>query len=232
VNTNLEENTILSGLMIDRYLSIPKKSKKNTILPKLNFGLPFMEDMEGIVRKKLLSGETYICYIKDKQIISTVNVDNLDEYEHDEYFRPSYLNVLFRELGSDKKLRVGRDGEVITEDSLYSIHPHEKYEWDWDLINKFTAENEERVKEFLKNKKERNEYYPRISFFPEDVEDDLFNREYVEIRWLKSEQKLIIGACIEAKNTEYQILSLRDFFDKMEITKEECLKAFEKNDNQ
>lgn len=124
---------------------------KKNILSKLNENLNSDEEFEGI-KKISVSDKTYLCHLKHGDIVSAVNVDDLEDFDHDKHYRPGYLNVLFKELGSSKKLRVGLDGGCLSEESLYSIRDDDKYEWDWDLIKQRTNESDSLEKFFNKLK--------------------------------------------------------------------------------
>lgn len=207
-------------------MTYPVRGKSHiNILYNLNFVFKCKADIEGVVRIKF-EDTIYLCYIRDRLVISAVNTNNLEDYDHESRYRLSYLNVLFRELGSSKVIKSVGDDLPLADKSLYTIKDDETCEYDWELIKKNEEYNDQKIEQFLKNKKERNNNYPRIHHFSL-TEDRTFDSKYVDIRWLKNSQDIVIGASFNLDYTNYDKMTLRDFFDKLEITKEECLKAFE-----
>jgi hypothetical protein len=104
------------------------------LLAKLN-GLPTFES-DGI-QKITINDKDYLIYVKNLDVVAGVNCDDVEEYTQDKYTLSPYLNVLFRELGSDKIVRLGMDSESIHEDDIYSIYDSfsdYKKCYDW-LIN-------------------------------------------------------------------------------------------------
>lgn len=197
----------------------------NKILYNLNFVFSCRADIEGIVKIKFID-TTYLSYIKDRLVIAAVNIDNLEDYEHQSRYRSSYLNVLFRELGSTKVLKSINGDLPLAEDSLYNIGDNDTCEYDWELIKKNHEYSDDKLRQFIKNKKERNSSYPRIHHFAL-TESGPFDSKYVDIRWLKDSGNIVIGACCNTDYTNYDKITIRDFFNKLEITKDECLKAFD-----
>jgi hypothetical protein len=77
---------------------------------------------ESGIQKMTSNDKNYLIYIKDGKVVSAVNCDDIEEYAQHTYTLSPYLNVLFRELGSDKIVRLGMDSESIHEDDIYSLY--------------------------------------------------------------------------------------------------------------
>lgn len=89
------------------------------LLNELNVLAPFGE---AGIHRIISNNKDYLIYVKNHEVISAVNCDDIEEYAQDTHELSPYLNVLFRELGSDKIVRLGMDSECIHEDDIYSLY--------------------------------------------------------------------------------------------------------------
>ena len=82
----------------------------------------FFKSDESGIQKMTLNHKNYLIYVKDGKVVSAVNCDDVEEYAQHSYTLSPYLNVLFRELGSEKIVRLGMDSGFIHDDDMYSLY--------------------------------------------------------------------------------------------------------------